>query len=47
MDWNEDLMNLLQHVMPEVTEMLVGFAAFLYIWINCRRYPAGGAGADS
>jgi len=40
--WSADAAILFQHVMPEVTELLVGTAAFLYIWINRRRYaPAG------
>jgi hypothetical protein len=44
-DWNKDFMNLMQNVMPELTEMLVGIAAFLYIWINRMSYGKPKAGA--
>ena len=46
--WSEDFKTLVQHVMPELTEMLVGIAAFLYIWLNRRRYaPSVRAVEDS
>lgn len=34
--WSHDPRVLFQDVMPEMTEMLIGFAAFLYIWLNRR-----------
>jgi hypothetical protein len=38
--WSEDAANLFQNVMPEVTELLIGVAALLYIWINRRRFAS-------
>jgi len=38
--WSKDVTIMFQHAMPEATELLVGITAFLYVWINRRRYAA-------
>ncbi len=42
-----DLRTLIVHAMPEVTEMLTGIAAFLYVWINRRRYSPSAEGGET